>query len=333
MQPALGFLEMSALVLVMMLVMMPGLAGAATNHLVYWNTSNPIFRLDNLDHIVSVNERPGDYDQLDLVCPHSAACSGGGGVEQHVVYSVTEQEYRACRVTSPRPRIVAVCNKAAADKEDYFTITFRAFSPTPGGLEFKPGQTYYFISTSTARDLFRRAGGYCASHNMKMIFNVAAATHPPPASTSSGQDMNNTSGRPFSLPPPMLPELRRQTHRQRWPLEGQQPAGWQSLDDTSISKPRWRTESKIEARLRPSDYLYYYTPRDLLHLKMAVAGGGKRANPAVVGGAAKRANPADENETWKAERLTSRTEAVRPSHMPVLLTSVLALLCATTAFL
>lgn len=27
----------------------------------------------------------------------------------------------------------------------YFTITFRSFTPQPGGLEFQPGQDYYFI--------------------------------------------------------------------------------------------------------------------------------------------------------------------------------------------
>ena len=54
----------------------------------------------------------------------------------------------------------------------YFTITFRAFTPTPGGLEFQPGKDYYFISTSSPGDLNARQGGRCASHNMKVIFKV-----------------------------------------------------------------------------------------------------------------------------------------------------------------
>merc|ERR1711953_625450 len=54
----------------------------------------------------------------------------------------------------------------------YFTITFRSFTPTPGGLEFRPGHSYYFISTSSRDDLHRRVGGGCSTHNMKMIFKV-----------------------------------------------------------------------------------------------------------------------------------------------------------------
>ena len=50
---------------------------------------------------------------------------------------------------------------------------FRSFSPTPRGLEFRPGQDYYFISTSSKRDLLRRVGGSCSTHNMKVIFKVA----------------------------------------------------------------------------------------------------------------------------------------------------------------
>merc|ERR1712183_167265 len=68
------------------------------------------------------------------------------------------------------PRIVAVCNRPSTFM--YFTITFRSFTPTPGALEFVPGKEYYFIST-TNKDIHRRAGGWCRSHNMKMIFKVA----------------------------------------------------------------------------------------------------------------------------------------------------------------
>ena len=66
---------------------------------------------------------------------------------------------------------MAICNRPY--DLIYFTITFRSFTPTPGGLEFKPGQDYYFISTSSNEDLHRRVGGGCATHNMRMIFKVA----------------------------------------------------------------------------------------------------------------------------------------------------------------
>ena len=47
---------------------------------------------------------------------------------------------------------------------------FRSFSPSPMQMEFKPGQSYYFISTSSDRDIHRRVGGWCSTKNMKMIF-------------------------------------------------------------------------------------------------------------------------------------------------------------------
>jgi hypothetical protein len=37
----------------------------------------------------------------------------------------------------------------------FFTISFRSFSPMPNTLEFKAGQDYYFISTSTKLDIHR----------------------------------------------------------------------------------------------------------------------------------------------------------------------------------
>ncbi|XP_023343456.1 ephrin-B1 [Eurytemora carolleeae] len=136
---------------------------------IYWNITtagdSPVPRT------VLVNEGnlPTEYDQVNLICP--VYKPGTPVTEQHIIYSVEKDEFDSCRVTSPRPRIVAVCNQPQTFM--YFTITFRSFTPTPGGLEFRPGRDYYFISTSNTKDIHRRVGGWCASHNMKMIFRVA----------------------------------------------------------------------------------------------------------------------------------------------------------------
>ena len=140
-------------------------------HYIHWNRANPMFRLDNTDHMIDVNvgNEPWEYDQVNLICPQSKA--GRVYPEKHVVYSVSREEYDSCRITNPKPKIVAVCSQP--HQLLYFTITFRSFTPTPGGLEFHPGQDYYFISTSSREDLHRRVGGGCATYNMKMIFRVA----------------------------------------------------------------------------------------------------------------------------------------------------------------
>ena len=213
-------------------------AGVTKVHRVYWNTTNPIFRIDNTDHIVDVNDGnlPWEYDQLNLICPHNS-------LEQHVIYSVDRHEFDSCTISNPRPKIVAICNKP--QEFMYFTITFRSFSPTPGGLEFKPGQNYYFISTSTQRNIHRRAGGFCSSHNMKMIFKVAEREPPPsvnsvnssPLFTAMMPRTTSTTARPTPSPP-------------------------------TSSLPVYYYKSRTPS-VHTSDYIYYYSPRDLVQLKLA----------------------------------------------------------------
>jgi len=147
-------------------------------HSLHWNSTNPIFRIDNTDHIVDVNSGnlPFEYDQLNIICPvagHGRGTRGREEGERYIIYNVSKEEYDSCRISQTDPRVVAVCDKP--DRQLQFTITFRSFSPTPRGLEFRPGQDYYFISTSSRRDLHRRVGGSCSTHNMKVIFKVAAS--------------------------------------------------------------------------------------------------------------------------------------------------------------
>lgn len=139
---------------------------------VHWNTTNPIFRIDNTDHIIDVNKGniPFEYDQVNIICPVYMPGTHEEDAEKYIIYNVSKEEYDTCRITNPNPRIIAICDKPY--KLMYFTITFRSFTPQPGGLEFQPGQDYYFISTSSKDDLHRRIGGRCSTHNMKVVFKV-----------------------------------------------------------------------------------------------------------------------------------------------------------------
>lgn len=142
-------------------------------HNIHWNASNPLFRIDRTDNVIDINggNHPWEYDQVNIVCPVYKAGVSEAAQEQYIIYSVTKQEYESCRITQPNPKIIAVCNRP--HELMYFTITFRTFSPTPGALEFRPGQSYFFISTSSKNDLHRRVGGGCSTHNMKVTFRVA----------------------------------------------------------------------------------------------------------------------------------------------------------------
>jgi hypothetical protein len=139
-------------------------------HNIHWNASNPMFHTDNIIEINSGNH-PWEYDQVNIVCPVYKPGTSESNQEKYIIYSVTKEEYLSCRITQPSPKIIAVCNRPY--ELMYFTITFRSFTPTPGGLEFRPGNDYYFISTSSKNDLHRRVGGGCSTHNMRIVFRVA----------------------------------------------------------------------------------------------------------------------------------------------------------------
>ena len=143
-------------------------------HNIYWNTTNPMFRIDNTDNVIDINAEgnlPTEYDQANIICPRYRKGTRQADIEKYIIYNVSRDEYENCRIVNPNPRIIAVCDKPY--DLIYFTITFRSFTPTPGGLEFKPGVDYYFISTSSRSDLYRQIGGRCTSHNMKLVFKIA----------------------------------------------------------------------------------------------------------------------------------------------------------------
>lgn len=154
---------------------------------IYWNITNPIFRIDNTDHIIDVNKGnvPFEYDQVNIICPVYTHGTKDEEEERYIIYNVSKEEYDSCRITNPSPRIISICDNPR--KVMYFTITFRSFTPQPGGLEFLPGHDYYFISTSTGGEdgLHQLVGGRCATHNMKVIFKVCCSPSKAPAGTNT----------------------------------------------------------------------------------------------------------------------------------------------------
>lgn len=92
---------------------------------IHWNSSNPIFRIDNTDNIIDVNRNnfKFDYDQANLICPVYTSETRDDETEKYIIYNVSKDEYESCRITNPNPRIIAVCDKPY--KLMYFTITFR----------------------------------------------------------------------------------------------------------------------------------------------------------------------------------------------------------------
>ena len=246
---------MKCSIIVIFSAILVSVVSAKKVHYIHWNRNNPMFRIDNTDHIVDVNRGnlPWEYDQVNVICPVSKP--GSRYPEKHVIYSVSKEEFDSCRITNPKPRIVAICNKP--HRLMYFTITFRSFTPTPGGLEFLPGQDYYFISTSSREDLHRRVGGGCSTHNMKMIFKVHDNRH-----ESELQSLDdNLQGQ--------VAEHADQINVPREIIEEEKP-------HSSLSRPSSPLLNSNNNRQQADttgtgEYIYYYHPRDLSELENTIS--------------------------------------------------------------
>ena len=210
---------MKTLSLFLLLLILATLSRAIRqSHVVHWNISNPIFRIDNTDHIMDVNHgnQPWEYDQVNIICPNYPHRGPASEEEKYIIYNVNKEEYQTCRIMNPNPRVIAVCDKP--HELLYFTISFRSFTPTPGGMEFKPGRDYYFISTSSPTDLRQTSGGRCRTHNMKVAFKVAPRGH-----ERERVVVPNVNSPRQRLPPPFRatpttttvapPPSRKQTHK------------------------------------------------------------------------------------------------------------------------
>ncbi|XP_054161349.1 latrophilin Cirl-like [Oppia nitens] len=164
---------------------------------IYWNSSNPIFRIDNTDHIIDVNRGnvAYEYDQVNVVCPIYTKGTKEEDIETFIIYNVSKEEYDTCTVSNyATARTIAVCDKPFLNR--YYTVTFRPFTPQPGGLEFRPGQDYYFVSLSTTP---RSGPGKCQTHHMKVVFKVCCKSKPssnhPQSAYSTARPPNNNNNR------------------------------------------------------------------------------------------------------------------------------------------
>jgi len=160
-------------------------------HVVHWNQANPMFRIDNTDNVIDVNvgNTRWEYDQANFICPKIS--NDGSEYEKYIIYSVSKEEYDSCMVYRPTSRVVGSCTRP--NELSYFTISFRSFTPIPGGLEFRPGQDYYFITTSSPNNLHGKNGGRCKTHNMKVIFKVASNTSHLPKTTTVSSTTKTSS--------------------------------------------------------------------------------------------------------------------------------------------
>jgi len=112
-------------------------------------------------------------DRIDFICPYlnPHLTLPFAEVEVLQIHSVSQWAYDYCALTADSV-VVGVCNNP--HRRTFVTVVFREYTPKPGGLEFRAGKSYYFISTSTGLPggIENKHGGLCLSRNMKVKFEI-----------------------------------------------------------------------------------------------------------------------------------------------------------------
>uniref|UniRef100_A0A0M3IBJ3 Ephrin RBD domain-containing protein n=1 Tax=Ascaris lumbricoides TaxID=6252 RepID=A0A0M3IBJ3_ASCLU len=110
-------------------------------------------------------------DSLVIHCPTFNLSTPIEKTEQMIIYRVSRFGYENCALDETA-KVVGRC----ADPYVPLTIrtVFRQFTPLPSGLEYSPGSTYYFISTSdgTEKGIDVTAGGLCLSKQLRLRVHI-----------------------------------------------------------------------------------------------------------------------------------------------------------------
>ncbi|KAK0413249.1 hypothetical protein QR680_006686 [Steinernema hermaphroditum] len=127
-----------------------------------WSSQNSLFKQGA---IVEVEM----FDELTIKCP----TKGSNNSEFSRIFMVSDMAYLNCLLDSSA-KLFMECDKPREDKNR--KVVFRPYSPTPEGLEFVGGKSYYLISTSngTLSGIDSRQNGLCSSANMRLKIDVHA---------------------------------------------------------------------------------------------------------------------------------------------------------------
>ncbi|CAJ0937227.1 unnamed protein product, partial [Mesorhabditis belari] len=110
--------------------------GRIQEHAIYWNTTNSLFSSPDPHGFDSYTVRLIYGDTLQFFCSKKRQ-------EQLVVYLVDEMSFMNCLISSSSKEQLR-CDGSGEKKK-----LLRTHSPFPESTPFEPGNSYYFISTST----------------------------------------------------------------------------------------------------------------------------------------------------------------------------------------
>lgn len=169
----------------------------AEEHTIYWNVSNVDFRFpDESSNSITVSMD----DTLRVVCP-----TAGSEKRYLKIHKVSALSYNECLLETQKTLVVTCDGSESSQKPTIIAI--RHFSPLPssGSILFEPGETYYWIATSSGEKegINQTQYGMCAADNMRLVIHVR--TQSEAHSLASGSTTARSYARELSLPPDDMP--------------------------------------------------------------------------------------------------------------------------------
>ncbi|KAF7686205.1 ephrin-A1a [Silurus meridionalis] len=169
----------------------------AERHSVFWNSTNPKFQGNSY----TVEVRLNDY--LDIVCPHyPLGTVPSQEAERYVLYMVDREDYEACRPQSYEQMRWECGQPFAMHAPEKFSEKFQRFTPFTLGKEFRPGQSYYYISKP-----LHHHGEECLKLRVDVIANDGSQEARVGAGKGSGGGVHTTSNRLPADDPVVLPDV------------------------------------------------------------------------------------------------------------------------------
>ncbi|KAL5007448.1 hypothetical protein ScPMuIL_016254 [Solemya velum] len=110
---------------------------------------------------------------MDIVCPRYDKGTPKHTWEYYIIYRVSREEFDNCIIYNPA-NVTKIVNCSVPTEQRYFTLLIKTFQPVPGVMDFIPGKSYFFITTSkgSAVGLNNQLAGACKRNQMKIIVNI-----------------------------------------------------------------------------------------------------------------------------------------------------------------
>ncbi|CAJ0602503.1 unnamed protein product [Cylicocyclus nassatus] len=168
------------------------ICAVAEEHTIYWNVSNNDFRSPDVEESNSIVVNMDDT--LRVICP------GPGAEKRYLkIHKVSALSYADCLLETQKT-LVVVCDGGSSSQKPTI-IGIRRYSPLPSAesLLFEPGETYYWISTSsgTKEGINNAHYGMCAADNMRLVIHVRQHSDVPTSTKSSRSESRESRRNPL----------------------------------------------------------------------------------------------------------------------------------------